>query len=179
MSIRKGIVVSVVAGTILMVVPKPDTWLASLSHGINSIQKWLFDLLFSENSLFGWQWLLISPFIIVGSVVIVCKLFQSKAVPEYYEYNEDVIRNAKWRWSWNNDQIRNLESFCPLCDCSLVYAESDMRSHMYGRPYTKLFCESCNDNEVTSIEGGDRHYAYSLIEREIGRRVRTKAFKKY
>lgn len=179
MSIKKGIVASVVAGVILMVIPKPDTWLNSITEWFHGVRTWFSDILLAEYSLTGWQWLLLLPFISSGVVVLLSKLFRSQASPEHYKYNEDTIRNAKWRWSWSNGQIRNLESFCPYCDCALVYAESNMRDHLYGNPYTKLFCESCNDNEVASIEGGDRHYAYALIEREIERRVRTNEYKKH
>ncbi len=179
MSIKKGIVASVVAGVILMVIPKPDTWLDSIFEWFHGVMNWLSGILFSEYSLVGWQWLFLAPFIVSGVVVLFSKLLQKQVSPEHYKYNQDIIRNAKWRWSWSNGQIRNLESFCPYCDCALVYSESNMRDHLYGRPYTKLFCESCNDNEVTSIEGGDRRYAYSLIEREIERRVRTNAYTKH
>lgn len=179
MSIKKGVIASVVAGVILMIVPKPETWVDYLSGWAANINNFLSGIFFGEYVLTGWQLLLVSPLLITGFAVLLGIIFKFKPSPEYYEYTEDTIRNAKWRWSWNNNQIRGLACYCPVCDCALVYSESDMQSHLYGNSYTKFYCESCNDVEVFCIEGGDMGYAYSLIEREIDRRVRKQEYKKY
>ncbi|ENJ1575429.1 hypothetical protein AB0485_003590 [Vibrio parahaemolyticus] len=179
MSIKKGVIASVVAGVILMIVPKPETWVEHLSGWVTHTKVFLSGIFLDEYALAGWQWLLILPLLVTGFVGLLGKLVNLKPLPEHYEYTEDTIRNAKWRWSWSNNQIKNLSCYCPVCDCALVYSESDVRSHLYGNPYTKFYCESCNDNEVSCIEGGDMRYAYSLIEREIDRRVRKQEYKKY
>jgi hypothetical protein len=103
---------------------------------------------------------------------------RASAAPPHSTYVEDVLFDAKWRWSWLADQITNLWCFCPRCDSELVYDDSSAHS-LYSRdePRTLFLCEHCNRTAVARIDGGDKDYALGAVRREIRRRIRTGQYK--
>lgn len=162
---------------------------------------WVWVALLSPYSMPGWAFLIIGLFALVGFVVLcVIFLFQIKPEnePAYRSYIEDMLCGAKWRWSWNGNEISNLWCFCPSCDAQLIPKE-----HYES---TDFICERCPPDEpnrqgfppfiasgawerhpsdgaghqygsqgrvIATVEGGDSHYAVSRVKREILRKIRT------
>jgi hypothetical protein len=124
-------------------------------------------------------WLVASELSTLSGSVILLILYKLRTLeqPVYWQYGQDIIHGALWRWSWSGNSIYNLWCYCPACDCELVYEDSSCRS-LYGESHTDFLCEPCGNRHVASISGGNRSYAISAVEREIWRKLRTEEYKK-
>lgn len=123
----------------------------------------------------GWLLALLS---LIALVTVLRPLIglRSVAAPAapHASYVEDLLFGAKWRWSWVGEQIAHLWCFCPSCDAELVYDDSSIHDiYRRDKPKTEFVCEHCGRRTVGVIEGGDKHYSLSAVQREIRRRVRT------
>jgi hypothetical protein len=178
-SIRNGIIASVVAGVILMVVPTLRNYAVSFFLWVWSGVLWCWNALAATYALPGWAWLATIALALVGCINIFLAIKGDAREPEYKRYIEDYLYNANWRWNWVGSQLSNLWCFCPRCDATLVYNDSSCHNYYAEVKKTDFICENCNNNIVSSIKGGDKDYALSAAEREIHRRIRTGEHKKH
>lgn len=173
--VRNGVMATVVGGIILAV-------LAKLWPPAKTALMWLWErfldligLFSSSYSVPGW---LLAPLGILSLVAIARALIGlrsavASAAP-HASYVEDLLFGARWRWSWVGEQIAHLWCFCPSCDAELVYNDSSAHDiYRLGKPKTEFICEHCGHRTVGEVEGGDKSYALSAVQREIRRRVRT------
>ncbi|UAN44769.1 hypothetical protein KGP17_20365 [Serratia sp. JSRIV001] len=177
-SIRNTVIASVIAGVILLFFPVIRGLIVKLFKWVYSGLMWCWEMLVASHSLPGWIWLIAFIFSLIGLVNVLI-LFKSPATESGYKsYTSDLIYNAKWRWNWVGNNITNLWCFCPHCDATLVYDDSSCQRAYANNIRTDFICENCNHKIVASIPGGNNYYATGVIEREIGRRVRTGHYKK-
>ena len=179
--VRNGIIVTVVGGLILSAIPQFRGFLVEAISWAWAGVTWVWIALISNYSIPGWAFLIIGFFALVGLAKI-CVVLWPENEPAYRNYTEDMLYGAKWRWSWNGDEISNLWCFCPNCDAQLIPREG------YGS--TDFICERCSPDRsdylyrshgldqphgqvVATVKGGDRHYAVGAAKREILRRIRT------
>ena len=195
--VRNGIIVTVVGGLILSAIPQFRGFLVEAISWAWAGVTWVWIALISNYSIPGWAFLIIGFFALVGLAKI-CVVLWPENEQAYRNYTEDMLYGAKWRWSWNGDEISNLWCFCPNCDAQLIPREG------YGS--TDFICERCPSDEpnrqvvppfissrawerrpsdgadrhygsqgrvISTIEGGDRFYAVDAVKREILRRIRT------
>lgn len=180
---RNGIIATVVGGLILAaimsLIPQLRAFFVDAALWLWRGVTWVWAALISDYSMPVWVFLIIGLFALVG-LALLCVILWSRIKPEieseYQKYTEDTLYGAKWRWSWNGNEISNLWCFCPICDAQLVYSE--------GYTETKFICERCSRDRadchyrsggrvIATVEGGDRYYAVSAAKREILRRIRT------
>ena len=177
----QNIAVTVVAGLILAVILRLGGVLGKVLLWVWSGLFWIWDLLYSSHSVPGGVILVLSLLALFGLVIVGLMLkesFQGEkkvAGPAFQNYTEDSFDGVRWRWRWRGNQVDNLWCFCPRCDAQLIYREG------YGE--TEFICERCpsdgtldsfgSGRVVTTVMGGDRHYAVAAAEREILRRIRT------
>lgn len=178
-SIRNGAVASVIAGIILLAIPVLRGYLISFLSWLWSGFIWCWESLIASYSLPGWAWLVIAVFALIGLVNVYLALKGESEQPEFKAYVEDFIHGAKWRWSWDGNQIVNVWCYCPHCDGTLVYDDSSCRNYHFNIQKTDFICENCGHIVVASITGGNQHYATSAIMREIDRRIRTGEYKNH
>jgi hypothetical protein len=172
-TVRNGVIATVLGGISLAI-------LGELWPPVKTVFMWswmkvqAFAGLFVEHySVPGWTLTILGLLALITIVRIVIGLLANPAAP-HTSYVEDILFGAKWRWSWSGGGISNLWCFCPACDSELVYDDSSARRfHAYEEPKTLFICEHCNRNVIGRIDGGDKKYALSAVEREIRRRVRT------
>lgn len=124
----------------------------------------------------GFIWIFIIIFVIIG-IFSTYNTFKGKNNDEFSEYTEDMIKNAKWRWEWNRNEVSNLWCFCPQCDATLVYNDSSCTDFYTDKNNTLFICENCNNKIVSDIDGGNKSYALGFVRREIDRRIRTGEYK--
>ncbi len=172
-SIRNGVIASVVAGLILALIPTLRGYAVAVLRwfraGIES--AWL--LLVDSHSSPGWVWAIVGGLAIIGLGTLLKALWLSFKRAPHLDYIEDTIHGATWRWQWWSNKIVGLWGFCPTCDGTLVYNENQAYHQGGISPQTDFICENCNDRLISSIKGGYKSYALGVIEREIERRVRT------
>ena len=181
--VRNGVIVTVVGGLVLAaimsLIPQLRAFFVNATlwawRGVTRV----WAALISNYSVPGWVFLIIGLFALVG-LALLCVILWFRIKPEiepkYKKYTEDMLYGAKWRWSWQGNEISNLWCFCPICDAQLVYSE--------GYAETYFICERCSPDRadrhyraqgrvIATVEGGDRYYAESAAKREILRRIRT------
>ena len=180
-----GLIATVVGDLLLSDVPKSSGLLAKVGSWAWSSVSWIWATLLSSHSMPGWAILVVGLLALFGLIIIVTLLKETLQGTEephgtkenlYRNYTEDVLDGVRWRWRWIGNRTTDLWCFCPTCDAQLVYNESFGETH--------FICERCpsdgrlNPNGsrgriVTTVRGGDRHYAVDAAEREIDRRIRT------
>lgn len=173
--VRNGVIATVAGGIILAV-------LAELWPPAKTALMWLWErfldligLFSSSYSVPGWLLALLGLLSLVTVARALVGL-RSAASPDapHASYVEDLLFGARWRWSWVGEQITNLWCFCPSCDAELVYDDSSVHNmYRQGKPRTEFICEHCGNQIIGVVEGGDKSYALSAVQREIRRRVRT------
>jgi hypothetical protein len=178
-SVRNGVIATIVGGIAM-------AGLGELWPPAKRALGWSWDQVVSVVGLFGASyqvegWLL-AVLAVLALVTVVRFLVGFRAVsspPPHFQFVEDQLYGAKWRWSWSGDEVSNLWCFCPRCDSELVYDDSSARS-IYAReePRTHFICEHCNRDTVASIPGGDKDYALGVVRREIRRKVRLGLYAK-
>ncbi len=178
-TIRNGVVTTVIGGVILLTIPVLRSYVVNFLNWVWSGLNWSWEALFASYSLPGWSWLLIFTFSIIGAANVFLMIKGERDEPEFKKYIEDSIRGAKWRWNWSGTNITNIWCYCPHCDATLVYDDSSCRSFHTNINKTDFICENCNHNIISSITGGNKDYATGLITREIERRVRTGEYQKH
>lgn len=177
-SIRNGVIASVIAGVVLMTVPLLRNYVVIFVLWVWSGVLWCWNALIASYALPGWTWLAIFLLALVGCINIYLAIKGDTEVPDYKKYTDDYLYNANWRWNWVGNQISNLWCFCPRCDATLVYNDSSCYSLYADTKKTDFTCENCN-SVVSSISGGNKNYATGAAEREIHRRIRTNEYKKH
>ncbi len=177
--VRNGIIATVVGGLILSAIPSLRGFLGEMMSRVWAGVIWVWAALVSDYSVPGWVLLITGLFTLVGLVVGLVLLYvvlRPQNELAHRNYIEDMLYGAKWRWSWNGNEISNLWCFCPICDAQLVYSE--------GFTETNFICERCPPDRadhhyrsqgrvIAKVEGGDRYYAVNAARREILRRIRT------
>lgn len=174
--VRTGII-STVAGTIAVAV------LAELWPPVKNSLVWVWIQLKAFSGLFtayystpGWllAGLGILSLIALGRWVSALLTRDTEEDSAFRAYTTDSLYGANWRWSWIGHEISNLWCFCPSCDSELVYDDSSCRDILRTQePRTEFICEHCGHSHITSIKGGNKHYALSAVQREIRRKLRT------
>lgn len=176
-SVRNGVIVTVIGGlilsAILYAIPYARNLLIRFIAGVWGSVVWVSKSATSSYSVPGWLLLLLVLLALYSAARILFALRRPANEPFFKKYTQDMIYEAKWRWSWNGNNVYNLWCFCPTCDATLVYDDSSCRSYSHTESKTLFICERCNRRVVTSISGGDKSYAVGAAEREIYRRVRT------
>jgi rRNA processing protein Krr1/Pno1 len=172
-AVRNGVIATVLGGVALAI-------LGELWPPVKIVFVWIwvkiqaFAGLFGESySVPGWTLSILGLLALITIVRTIIGLLANTAAP-HTTYVEDILFGAKWRWSWSDGGISNLWCFCPTCDSELVYDDSSARRfQVYEEPKTLFICEHCNRNVVGRVDGGNKNYALSSVEREIRRRIRT------
>ena len=176
-TIRNGVITSVIAGAILLAVPTLREYVFSFLSWFWSGVVWFWEALTASYSLPGWAWLLIFVLALFGMVSLYLAVRGESEETEFKSYTADLIHGVKWRWSWIGNQIHNVWCYCPRCDATLVYDDSSCRSIYSDINKTDFICENCGHSVVSSITGGDKDYVIGAIKREIARRIRTGEYK--
>ena len=129
-----------------------------------------------------WALILVSLLALVGlcAVTVVALAFVPTGQKErevkarkatYSNYVEDMIDNARWRWSWSNGDIEHLWCFCPRCDAELIPSR--------GFETTYFVCERCDHQEPTAVvRGTDVDQSLLRVQAEIRRRIRTGEYRR-
>ena len=177
-SLRNGVIATVVGGLILTaitsLVPQLRNFFVDAMLWVWRSVIWIWAALTAYYSVPGLVLLIIVLFALVGLASLYLVL-RPQDEPIHRNYIEDMLYGAKWRWSWNGNEISNLWCFCPICDAELVCSN--------GYAETKFICERCSPDSadrhyrsqgrVIATVGGDRDYAVSAAKREILRKIRT------
>jgi len=171
-NIRNGVIASVVAGIILLLIPTVREYSFKALKWVLSGINWLWNNLFESYFFLGWFLLVIFALALIGFLTIFFGIKSNFDTPEHSTYNSDSIFGMNWRWSWKGYNINDLWCFCPSCDATLVYDDSS-RHDFYHSTVTHFLCENCSNRIVGTIKGGDKTYAIGAIKREIDRRIRT------
>lgn len=178
-NIRNGVIASVIAGIILMLIPSVRSYAVEFFLWTWSITSGLWRALWAEHLVSGWVILLVTGVALVGLFAILLSLRKVFGKKDFHSYTEDLIYGAVWRWGWTSDRIFNLWCFCPRCDATLVYDDSSCRNYLVNVSRTDFICENCGHSVIASITGGNKAYAVSAIEREIHRKIRTGEYPKH
>jgi hypothetical protein len=169
--VRNGILATVIGGLILAALsyvwpPAKSAfiWLWGLLGGI-------WQALVASYSVPGWVLLLLGIFAITVIARAGLSLVRNASVtPANLSYTSDTIYGANWQWSWHQNRVTQLWASCPNCQGELVYV-NNRDNYLLSVPHAKFFCEHCQ-KVIVDIQGGDREYALSAVEREINRRLR-------
>ncbi|MEI8654286.1 hypothetical protein P4S57_17130 [Pseudoalteromonas sp. Hal273] len=171
-NIRNGVIASVAAGVILLLIPTVREYSIKVLEWLWSSVLWLWSSLFESYSFSGWLLLIVFALAFIGFLTILFGIKSNFESPEHSEYNSDSMFGMKWRWNWNGYDISNLWCFCPTCDATLVYDDSSRHS-LCDQTVTHFMCENCSNQVIGTIKGGDKSYAIGAVKREIDRRIRT------
>ena len=175
--VRNGIIATVVGGLILSAIPSLRGLFVEMMSRVWAGVIWVWSALMSDYPVPGWVLLITGLFLVsLVGLVLLYVFLRLQNEPPYRNYTEDMLYGAKWRWSWNGNEISNLWCFCPICDAQLVYSE--------GFRETNFICEHCppdrtdqhyhsQDRVIATVAGGSKDYAVSAAKREILRRIRT------
>lgn len=176
--LRTAIIATVVGGLILSAILMLRGFFIEAVSQAWAGAIWLWNALLSYYLLPGWVFLIIGLFAIFGLAIGIAVLYgvlQPQKEPAYQSYTEDMLYEAKWRWSWNGNKVLNLWCFCPVCDAELIPVKAFRE--------TNFTCEHCPpDSEdyyhrprgrVVSTMPGDGRNVINAVEREIRRRIRT------
>ncbi len=171
--VRNGVIATIVGGVAM-------AGLAELWPPAKRALIWCWDQLVSFVALFGASyqvagWLLAFLFILALVTVtrFITGLKTTSQEATHFQFVEDQLYGAKWRWSWANGDISNLWCFCPRCDSELVFNDNEARDiFRMNEPRTSFICEHCSSDIVARISGGDKDYALGVVRREIRRKVR-------
>ena len=174
-NIRNGVIASVVAGIILLLIPTVREYSIKVLEWLWSGVLWLWSSLFESYAFSGWLLLIIFALALIGFLTIFFSIKSNFDTPEHSSYTSDSMFGMNWRWHWNGYNINNLWCFCPSCDATLVYDDSSRHS-LYDPTVTHFICENCSNRIVGTIKGGNKSYAIGAVEREIDRRIRTGEF---
>lgn len=169
--IRNGIIVTVGGSIITAFLPPVRSFLGAATTKLWNFFEATWKVFTQWHALPGWLIFLLSLLSAIFLLGMV-RSFMARRKPDFCRYTQDDYRGARWRWEWAGKEIRNLQGFCPKCDCELVYDDSSCR-RFHADPQTVFFCEACGD-EVASILGGKYEYAMEAVRRELRRRIRTK-----
>ncbi|MFZ1036490.1 MAG: hypothetical protein WAU61_03575 [Smithella sp.] len=178
-SIRNGVIASVIAGIILLIIPVFRGYVIKFILWLWSVLIWCWNALISSYSLPGWAWFILFILALVSIINIYSSIKGKTEEPEFKKYVEDLIFGAKWRWKWVDNRISNLWCYCPHCEAILVYDDSSCRSILLDVNKTDFLCEHCGNIVVATIAGGNKSYAIGAVGREIDRRIRTGQYKKH
>ena len=170
-SVIAGVIIFAITTVLIKYVPSFFSWL-----GPEII--WYWEALIASYSLPGWVWVVTFIFALIGITTIHLYVRSQNEQPEFKTYIEDVIDGAKWRWSWENENISNkLWCYCPHCDAQLIPSvEVDISFPETNKIVFK--CEKCMDSVKASVRGEDTNSAIARIRSEIYRRVRTGEYRK-
>jgi hypothetical protein len=173
-----GTISAVCSGIILMIIEPSRHFII---FGIGKVGKF-FKILFSGiwnylttiHEINGFiiiiSGLILSFFIFILFIIIKDSLF-GKTYATYTTYIEDMFYGIKWRWYWDDKEIKNLWCFCPECEYELSYQEeSSYRNRNYNAPLLILICDHCS--KKYPFRDYDRDYLLSIIKREIWRKIR-------
>lgn len=175
-AVRNG-VIATVFGSIAMAA-LGEMWSPAKKVGIWLWEKisWLASCLVDTYYIQGWFLALLLLLALITVIRFLVSLKGHKP-PAFTSYVQDDLFRARWRWSWVAGEVSNLWCFCPHCDSELVYDDSSCYSiYPSGPGKTDFICEHCHHDTVSSIPGGKKDYAISVVEREIRRKVRTSEF---
>lgn len=177
-TLRNGIIATVVGGLILSAIPMLRGFFMEVLSRVWEAIVWVWTALLSYYSLPGWAFLIIGLFAFAGlafGIALLYGIFRPQKEPAYRSYTEDMLYDAKWRWSWSRNEISNLWCFCPVCDAELISLRSLLKE-------TDFICEHCLPDSkdyyhprgrVVSTMPGDGRDAKNAVKREIQRRIRT------
>ena len=164
--IRNGVLIAVISSLIISVIP--FTWAWGIVKSVSGSIWGHFSSSTNVPLFLIWILLLLS---IPTLIRLLKRIFPSKECePRIADYNEDVIRGIKWKWSYWGHTPTNFSSFCPTCDTRLIYSLS------YYPDRTTFSCETCH-REVATLDG-DRDFAEGSIARQIERTVNSGDWKK-
>ncbi|MFC1490679.1 hypothetical protein ACFL6K_05670 [Candidatus Latescibacterota bacterium] len=175
-SIRNGIIATVIGGIILMAVTFLRGHVLRFFFWIWSGVEWCWNALFSPYWTFGWAFLILFIFAFVGIVNIIFYLVGKFKVPEYKKYVEDTIHGVNWHWQWDGSHIAKLRCYCPSCQGILICDDSSCNDYLLANK-TVFFCEHCS-KIVSTVHGYNHNNVFRAVTYEIDRRIRTEEYKK-
>ncbi len=176
-NIKNGIIASVIAGVILMLISPVKSYVWDFLQWISSGILWLWGALWAKHAFPGWMLVIVACLALVGIITLIISLHKVFTKKDFHSFTEGRLYGAVWRWKWASDRISNLWCFCPRCDATLVYDDSSCRNLMENTNRTDFICENCGNSVIASITGGRMAYALGVVEREIYRKIRTGEFK--
>jgi len=135
----------------------------------------LWNYIATEHLIYGWVLIIL----VVLSTSIIVSIFIKLKEPkqprklDYTDlYKKGHFQGVDWTWEYTNEEISDLQSFCPNCNIELVFAEITPKPwENTTSPQTKLICERCD--VMRANLGGTKPFAYSAIKREIKRNIRN------
>ena len=175
-TIKNGVIASVIAGVILLLIPASRDYAVNFLSWLWTGVVWCWEALVSSYLLPGWVLLFVFLFALIGLIAIYIGIKGDGKESEYKSYIEDFMHGAKWRWKWAGNKISNLWCFCPTCDATLVYDDSSCQNILVDEKGTNFICENCGHKTIATIKGGNKSFAIGAIEREIDRRIRNKSY---
>ncbi len=172
-----GTIATVIGGLLLSLILPVRKVIVKIVHSCWEGILWGWSALIARYSVPGWLWVLILVLSSLGIIRLYFAFFHKENTEqEFTKYREDFISGAKWRWTWEKNNIVRLWCYCPDCDAQLVY--NDEYNYLERRQDTVFICEHCNNRVVAKIDGGNKDYALSFVHREILRRLRTGEYEK-
>lgn len=100
------------------------------------------------------------------SLHLIIELIFHVVNPEFFEYNEDIFYDVKWKWDWNLDkQVLNLRPFCPHCEKEL-YSTFDTLLNQ-----TEFVCTVC-DKQIANVNSSNRNFVPDSVKKSIVRKLK-------
>lgn len=178
-SIRNGIIAAVIAGILLSFWPAVRGIFVTALRDVWSAVKFLAKISFDNYETPGWLILIFIALVVLTCIRIITTVRKKKEPGVYDLYRRDLLFGAIWEWSYDGENIKNLNCMCPSCEGELVY-ERHPKSPRITRyddepDNIKLICENCG--EIRGKIMGQMNFALGTVEREIRRKIRTGEWK--
>lgn len=171
--IRNKIIASVVAGLVLSTLGYAFYAAPDIFRWVSRILTSIWNHLTSALTLPYWLFWLIVILSVPTMIRVIRSLTRRDKTdePTFRMYTQDSFEGIIWRWSYDYyGSPSNITPYCPICDSQLVHLRETEFS-LRRASSVAFYCETCKQ-EQARIEGGDRHYAISMVQRFIDLKIR-------
>ncbi|MDD2640571.1 MAG: hypothetical protein PHS65_06220 [Arcobacteraceae bacterium] len=149
----------VLVGVLFAFVPAVKT-------SVFQLQNELQTLLVSHYAINGWLLLFLVVFALIGLGGVLYKIYYIKPKKSIYAHHTvQEIKNAVWKWRWNENKIEQLWCFCPTCNDELSYDTDHLLQTI------TFSCERCN-KEVSKFNSQNINAVLAFVKNEIRRILR-------
>lgn len=88
------------------------------------------------------------------------------ANPEFFEYNEDIFYDVKWKWDWSLDkEVLHLRPFCATCNEELLSHFDSLLNQ------TEFVCTKC-DKQIANVNSSNRNFVTQSVKSSIVRKLK-------